>query len=234
MIGRGTMEIHHKIKPPKNWREFLKEYGIIVLGVLTALGGEQAVEAINHRSEVREAREALGEELGWNFTSLKLSVDQLTCVAARLDEIERWRTSWANGRPLKLSRPIGSPSSVVFRSSVWRLSASDAVSRMPFQERSNYAALYDAFDDKTQQRNVEFQAWADLMMYQQARSLSDAQLIQIGKDIGTIRALDGIMRSDYELMSADARKLHLTPSNHSVFKSARSHSTEVCKPLLAA
>jgi hypothetical protein len=228
------VEIHHKHAPIKNWREFLKEYGIIVLGVLTALGGEQAVEAVHHRAEVREAREALSEELGWNFTSLKLSVDQIACVSARLDELERWRKSWANGRPLKLSRPIGFPSGVVFRSSVWRLSVSDAVSRMPLQERINYAALYDAFDDKKQLRNVELQAWADLMMYQQARSLSDGQLIEISKDIGTIRAVDGVMRSDYELMSADARKLHLTPSNHPIFKSERSHSTEVCRPLLAA
>jgi len=30
----------HKPKPWHGWREFLKEYGIIVLGVLTALGLE--------------------------------------------------------------------------------------------------------------------------------------------------------------------------------------------------
>jgi len=34
----------HKPKPWHGLREFLKEYVIIVVGVLTALGGEQAVE----------------------------------------------------------------------------------------------------------------------------------------------------------------------------------------------
>ena len=34
----------HKPKPIRNWREFLKEYAIIVIGVLTALAAEQAAE----------------------------------------------------------------------------------------------------------------------------------------------------------------------------------------------
>jgi plasmid stability protein len=59
------MDIHLP-KPFHNWREFLKEYGIIVLGVLTALGLEQAIEAIHHHSEVQEAREALNREMAHN------------------------------------------------------------------------------------------------------------------------------------------------------------------------
>lgn len=57
------MDIHHKHGPIRNWREFLKEYGIIVLGVLTALAGEQAVEAVHHHYEAKEVRDALDQEL---------------------------------------------------------------------------------------------------------------------------------------------------------------------------
>ena len=60
------MDIHLP-KPFHNWREFAKEYGIIVLGVLTALGLEQAIEAIHHRNEVQEAREALNREMAHNL-----------------------------------------------------------------------------------------------------------------------------------------------------------------------
>ena len=48
------MEIH-KPKPIRNWREFLKEYAIIVLGVATALAGEQAAQALHDRSRATEA-----------------------------------------------------------------------------------------------------------------------------------------------------------------------------------
>jgi hypothetical protein len=227
------VEIHHKIKPPKNWREFLKEYGIIVLGVLTALGAEQAAEAIHHRAEVREAREALNEEMAWNFTSFKLQVEEMDCVAARIDELERWKASWESGRPVKLIHPIVMPASVAFRSSVWRISSADAASRMPLKERITYAGLYDAFDLTQRQREIQLSAWADLLTLQQAQTLSDAQLLQLTKAIATIRGFDATMRSNYALMSAEAGVLRLPASRNPVFDQNRSQLGEVCKPLLA-
>ena len=49
------MEIH-KPNPIHNFREFLKEVGIIVLGVLIALGAEQTVEALPTRSPARRSK----------------------------------------------------------------------------------------------------------------------------------------------------------------------------------
>lgn len=42
---RGAIRVHfHLPKPLHGWREFLGEEGIIVFGVLIALGAEQIVE----------------------------------------------------------------------------------------------------------------------------------------------------------------------------------------------
>ena len=46
----------HKPKPIRNWREFLKEFGTIVLGVSVALAAEQAVEWWHWRGQVAETR----------------------------------------------------------------------------------------------------------------------------------------------------------------------------------
>ncbi len=46
----------HKPKPWHGFREFLKEYVIIVVGVLTALGAEQGVEWLHWRHEVEAER----------------------------------------------------------------------------------------------------------------------------------------------------------------------------------
>lgn len=51
----GNMEVHHKSHPIHDWREFLKEIGIIVIGVLIALAAEQGVEA-SGASPTRESR----------------------------------------------------------------------------------------------------------------------------------------------------------------------------------
>ena len=41
----------HKPKPWHGWREFLKEYAIIVVGVLTALAAEQVVDWLHWRQQ---------------------------------------------------------------------------------------------------------------------------------------------------------------------------------------
>jgi hypothetical protein len=53
----------HKPKPWHSAREFLKEYAIIVIGVLTALGAEQAAEAAHWSKSVREARNSIHDAL---------------------------------------------------------------------------------------------------------------------------------------------------------------------------
>src|SRR3954470_11183913 len=59
------MEIH-KPKLVRNWREFLKEYAIIVVGVLTALAAEQAVEWFHWQGEVDIGRKAIVAEMSAN------------------------------------------------------------------------------------------------------------------------------------------------------------------------
>jgi hypothetical protein len=76
------MDIHLP-KPFHNWREFLKEYGIIVLGVLTALGLEQAIEWAHHRSEVREATETLRAQ---SEDDLKIVANNLEALNSSLKE----------------------------------------------------------------------------------------------------------------------------------------------------
>lgn len=60
----------HKPKPWHGWRDFLKEYGIIVLGVLTALAFEETAEALRWRHEVKAERSALHGEVQLNLNAI--------------------------------------------------------------------------------------------------------------------------------------------------------------------
>jgi hypothetical protein len=47
-----------------DWRDFGREYAIIVSGVLTALLAQQAVESLQWREKVRSATDDMRQELG--------------------------------------------------------------------------------------------------------------------------------------------------------------------------
>jgi len=51
-------------KPLHGWREFAGEVGVIVLGVLIALGLGEVAQGWNDRSNTREARDAIRAEIG--------------------------------------------------------------------------------------------------------------------------------------------------------------------------
>jgi hypothetical protein len=83
------MDIHTPRHPVHGWHELLKEVGIIVLGVLIALGAEQSVEAWHWHRKVADAEQAMRLELRDDdapqaITRLALA----TCLDAQLDSIQ--------------------------------------------------------------------------------------------------------------------------------------------------
>src|SRR5437899_1413377 len=91
------MEIH-KPKPWHGAREFLKEYVIIVVGVLTALGAEQSVEALHERGLAREARAAIDAEMQDNVNRIAFRQEQQSCIDTRLKAITSLLADWAAGK----------------------------------------------------------------------------------------------------------------------------------------
>ncbi len=83
------METHTPKHPIRGWRDLLKEVGIIVLGVLIALGAEQSVEALHWHHKVADAEQAMVLELRDDdapqaFTRLAVA----TCLDQQLDTIQ--------------------------------------------------------------------------------------------------------------------------------------------------
>src|SRR6476646_8855834 len=80
----------HVPKPLHGWRPFVGEVGIIVIGVLIALGAEQVVQWVHGRENVSQLRAALKGELAddrarWEYMS---AADR--CSLKRLDALDKW------------------------------------------------------------------------------------------------------------------------------------------------
>jgi hypothetical protein len=73
----------HKPKPVHNWRELIKEVGIIVLGVSIALAAEQGVEWVHWRAQVAEVREVIATELAGNVRQGIYRMRTATCDPLR-------------------------------------------------------------------------------------------------------------------------------------------------------
>jgi hypothetical protein len=78
----------HLPKPLHGWREFTGEVGIIVLGVLIALGAEQVVETLHWNHLAAGARESVGEELDDAFFDASEMAISQPCVDRQLLQLE--------------------------------------------------------------------------------------------------------------------------------------------------
>jgi hypothetical protein len=77
----------HKPKPWHGVREFLKEYVIIVVGVLTALGAEQGVEWLHWQEKVHRGEAQESAELSSRYADAAERAHVEKCLDARLNAL---------------------------------------------------------------------------------------------------------------------------------------------------
>jgi hypothetical protein len=132
----------HKPKPWNGVREFLKEFGVIVLGVLVALGAEQTAEWAHRQAEVREAREALRAEIADDMMWAQMNQRRQVCGRRYLDRFAAWA---AGGSP----PPLTSAASRVLElnSASWDVVKTGPVAAMPLRERLAFARFYGLVAD---------------------------------------------------------------------------------------
>jgi hypothetical protein len=89
MRGGRVLEVHHKPKPWHGWREFAKEIGTIVIGVLLALAGEQIVETLSWRHKTAEAEAPLRRELAVDLSYAAEQQALGVCANRYIDLLQR-------------------------------------------------------------------------------------------------------------------------------------------------
>jgi hypothetical protein len=129
------MEIHRP-KLFHGWRELAKEVGIIVVGVLIALGAQEAVGWLHQRVEVADARQALRLEIAADANGALYNVEEERCFSAVMDS----NVAWLNGGPRPPPTPVGGLYSL--SESGWEVVKVGAVAHMPLDERLGYSRFY--------------------------------------------------------------------------------------------
>lgn len=168
------MEIH-KPKPVHNWREFLKEYAIIVLGVATALAAEQAAQALHDRARAADARAHIRAEIAGNMVTMSLRAASESCIGKRLDEVNGLIAASSDGKLSKTPIWIGRPQPWAMLDDRYKAATqSGAFSLFDSREQANYGALYTLSALYLQFELKEDEAWADLRMLEEHPPASPA------------------------------------------------------------
>src|SRR6516164_411809 len=103
----------HKPKPWHGVREFLKEYLIIVIGVLTALGAEAVVEKFHEDRISHEARESVRGEVALDLANVQRRAQWQPCIDRRLAEVADLLAKVDRGAPFAPAETIGNPGTPV-------------------------------------------------------------------------------------------------------------------------
>ena len=125
------------------WREFLKDYAIVVLGVLTALALDQLVQSAHERRLARDAHEAIDQELQTDLDRVAYRARQQSCNVKRLEEIQALLARWRDDGAFPAGLKIGFPGDVGLVDQRWQANlASGRFSEESPQEQTDQAGLY--------------------------------------------------------------------------------------------
>jgi hypothetical protein len=201
----------HLPKPLHGWRAFMGEVGIIVVGVLIALGAQQVVETINGKAQLREFRNAADDELAYDMGSYKQRLMLTPCVRARLAELDHVIASYRAGRPIPLHGLSRWPVSFSLRTSVWAGRTGDVATRIPLRTRLAYSSIYDDLANYDVHRIDERTAWQELAQFDDARDLDHTDIMRLRGLVSRLRWLDSIMVENWPEEAERARQLGIYP-----------------------
>ena len=171
-----------KLQPAKGWRAFAGEVGVIVLGVLLALGAQQAAEAFNERREAAETRAALTTEIQESLGTLELRRAAQPCIDKRLKELRGLVDEW--GRTGSYKTPRWVSQATWFAIYTQRFDAAESAGRLallPAEEQYQIGSIHSALEAFRNVQNQEIGEWATLRMLQSgadALSVSDRTAIR--------------------------------------------------------
>ena len=146
--------------------------GIIVLGVLIALGAQQVAATLQQKSDARDAEQAIRGELETNMARMHSRQAVRACVDNRLNELQALINSAGSGGSIARPNWVGRPQFWTMQTSLGRDIAGGPGGARPADHLNLYGAMYSFMGSINTQGMVEQEAWARLRALERLRRLT--------------------------------------------------------------
>ncbi len=210
------MEIHAP-KPVHSWRDFLKEVGIIVLGVLIALSAEQAVEALHWHNKIASAEQAMRLELrddDGREGIVRLAAGR--CLDSALVGMQQAAARHATTAELRALAAAYHPPLRVWDSEAWKtVISSDVGTHMSAERLVQWSAPYRLLPYLSELNAREGEYVADLSAALPATgNASTAELAAFRRVVAQLRRVNDVMAGSAHmvLVRTDALGAGLAPA----------------------
>lgn len=197
-------------RPLKGWRIFAGEVGVILLGVLLALGAQQIAEDQQMRSEVREFRRTIDHEIGLNLFVYEVRSRGSACNVRRIRELLRWVRKADSEKPLpRLS--VYPPSIMLPYRSAWDSRDGTVFAYVPAKARQKYAEFYDELDGNSNRLAEEGNAWESIKGYELAGPITIDDRRAIYRNLAIAHGVDQTWAGNMPVSKKIADELGISP-----------------------
>ena len=145
-------------------RALVREVGIIVLGVLLALGAQEAVKAWQVREDVAALRQTIDQEIGYNLYALDRRGKQIACDQRKLAELDEWLVRSRTGSAMPPLYSYPSRLIAAFRGA-WNSRDTETYRQLPADVRIGYSRFYDGFDNNRRSWDTQNDGWRSLRQF---------------------------------------------------------------------
>ena len=225
----------HLPKPLHGWREFAGEVGIIVLGVLIALGAEQIVEVLHLRAQMNGERNALYSEARGNIGSVRWRQHMQPCIDRRLAELNAILHAHSAGRPVILHGKVGRPVSSFMSTTAWQVAVSSQVlAHMSLSEKLAFAKAFSSYENLDQALLREQDAWLKLAALNDPALLDGSDWSQVRQAYGEASTLNDRIKLITEYVLSVGTLGQAGNPTFDASPRVREAENDFCRPILAS
>jgi hypothetical protein len=230
----------HLPTPLHGWRAFAGEVGVIVLGVLIALGFGQLAESMHDNIVAEQARDAIRAEVRENLWWLNVRERDESCIRRRLAELGDLLAQARQGAQIPIVQHIGILPHAKITTLRWEANAqAGRASLFSGEEQRSLGNMYFTTEQFREAQQQEEIVWSKMRFIQDTNRLSPEDVHDFSVLLAQARYQNWVVLLSLKRAHQWAHGLQLTPANPGIKAEDNvdrwyASRAQICEPLAAS